>query len=224
MSANLEMQAAIQTKFTQMGKAGFRFTPQGMHYLACRLNGHQYRIPIVIGLDLMLADKLLSIASPELINKTLKLLGMTTLEPEAVLILATGRKPIFSPSKRGWQEEQASLLKPKAPQPEVLATLSDAIRHRLMEAYKIKLEQSKLCVEWLGLLNQQFDPHNPPTSLRSLIPKPTIEKVVKLNPPKTIKTVTTETPPTETVTAEVVTPAETVTAEVVTPKHSPPKK
>ncbi len=224
MSANLEMQAAIQTKFTQMGKAGFRFTPQGMHYLACRLNGHQYRIPIVIGLDLMLADKLLSIASPELINKTLKLLGMTTLEPEAVLILATGRKPIFSPSKRGWQEEQASLLKPKAPQPEVLATLSDAIRHRLMEAYKIKLEQSKLCAEWLGLLNQQFDPHNPPTSLRSLIPKPTIEKVVKLNPPKTIKTVTTETPPTETVTAEVVTPAETVTAEVVTPKHSPPKK
>ena len=224
MSANLEMQAAIQTKFTQMGKAGFRFTPQGMHYLACRLNGHQYRIPIVIGLDLMLADKLLSIASPELINKTLKLLGMTTLEPEAVLILATGRKPIFSPSKRGWQEEQASLLKPKAPQPEVLATLSDAIRHRLMEAYKIKLEQSKLCAEWLGLLNQQFDPHNPPTSLRSLIPKPTIEKVVKLNPPKTIKTVTTETPPAETVTAEVVTPAETVTAEVVTPKHSPPKK
>ena len=93
-----------------------------------------------------------------------------------------------------------------------------------MEAYKIKLEQSKLCAEWLGLLNQQFDPHNPPTSLRSLIPKPTIEKVVKLNPPKTIKTVTTETPPTETVTAEVVTPAETVTAEVVTPKHSPPKK
>ena len=216
MSANLEMQTAIQTKFTQMGKAGFRFTPQGMHYLACRLNGHQYRIPIVIGLDLMLADKLLAIASPELINKTLKLLGMTTLEPEAVLILATGRKPIFSPSKRGWQEEQASLLKPKAPQPEVLATLSESVCNRLMEAYKIKLEQSKLCTEWLELLYQQFDPHNPPTSLRTLIPKPITEKVVKLNPPKTTKTVVTETPPTETTEVVKIETPPTETTEVVT--------
>lgn len=196
MSANLAMQTAINAKFSQIGKAGFRFTPQGMHYLACRLNGHQYRIPIIVGLDLMMAEKLLTIASPELVAKTLKLLGMTTLEPEAVLILATGRKPIFSASKHGWQEEQASLLKPKAPQPEALATLSEAVRNRVMTAYQIKLEQSKLCAEWLELLNRQFDPHNPPDSLRTLLPaSPTTDNVVKLKPPKANPTVATETQP-----------------------------
>lgn len=180
---NLQMQQHLRTKMEEANAQGFNFTKQGMHYLACRVNGLQYSKPILIGIELLLNNQLATLADNELLSRTLKLFGMKTLPPEAILILATGRRPVFSAKYHGWQEDQSSLLNPKPPQPEALAKVSEAMRNKINANYEHRLAQGKLCEEWLKLLTDQFDDHNPPTILKTpAIPQP--PKVVQLKAPK----------------------------------------
>ena len=79
-------------------------------------------------------------------------------------------------------EDQSSLLNPKPPQPEALAKVSEAMRNKINANYEHRLARMKLCEEWLKLLTDQFDDHNPTILKTPAIPQP--PKVVQLKVPK----------------------------------------
>jgi len=178
-ATNEATQLHLQQLMLQAKERGFNFTRSGMHYLACRVNGSRYRKAILAGFTLMLAGKLHETLPAELLQASQKALNREVLPEEAILIFATGRKPLMDAAKTHWQEEQSSLLNFIELTEEQLSKLPKDKQNKIKLNQNIRKNQRDVCVQLLNFLSDQYDLEHAETE--TTVPaKPKKAKVIKM--------------------------------------------
>lgn len=192
-ATNEATQARLRAMMAEAKATGFRFSHAGMHYLACRVNGNKYRKAILAGFELLLAGTLQTTVPAEMIEEAKHVLNRKELPDEALIIFATGRKPLLNAAKTHWQEEQVSLLNPLDLPEAMLATLPKPKQDRLQNAQQLRQVQGETCLKLLDFLSAQYDMKYPPAPEPEKPAKPAKAKsnVIQINANKK-KTVVTD--------------------------------
>lgn len=162
-ASNLATQARLRQMMDEAKQGGWHFSSAGYHYLACRVNGVKYRKAILAGFELLLAGTLQKVIPIKMIEEAKNVLNRKELPDEALIIFATGRKPVLNAAKTHWQEEQSSLLNPLDLTENMLATLPKAKQDRLRNAQQLQQAQGEVCVKLMDFLTAQYDLKYPPT-------------------------------------------------------------
>lgn len=147
-ASNLAMQAKLLSMMAAVKDGGFQFSKSGLHYLACRANGVKYRKAMLAAFEALLGGTLKADLGG-LMADVVEVLGEDVAD-EAIVILATGRRPQLS-RERLWGEEQISIVDVKPLAPEMLVELNEKVRERLEKARAAMLragEVSKLLLEF----------------------------------------------------------------------------
>ena len=107
MNKSNEMTQAL---LKEMLGAANVFSDKGLHYLACRFNGktHHNLLEFLFN-KIHYKEPIIDLIDTELQTEITKTFGLEKLTDAALVILATGRRPVFS--KLGWSEGGYSLLK-----------------------------------------------------------------------------------------------------------------
>lgn len=181
-ATNEATQIRLRAMMDEAKENGFHFSTAGMHYLACRVNGSRYRKAILAGFELMLAGKLQETVPADMIETAKKVLGRKELPDEALIIFATGRKPLLNAAKTHWQEEQVSLLTPFQVSEEYVATLDAAKQKKYREAIAIREAQKESCEALMTFLGEQYDLKYPAKPVAETVKKGKKSNVVQLIP------------------------------------------
>lgn len=181
-ATNAATQARLRKLMMEAREQGFNFSAAGMHYLACRVNGSRYRKPILAGFELMLAGKLKDTVPAPMIESAKKALNRKELPDEALIIFATGRKPLLNATKTHWQEEQVSLLTPFSMSEEYVATLDATKKKKYLEAVATRAAQKESCETLMEFLSNQYDLKYPAKPASEPVKKAKKSNVVKLTP------------------------------------------
>lgn len=129
------------------------FSPKGLHYLACRMNGSMYHKPITIAINAMVAGKLQELIPDVLKSKISKAFGYEESVPDAALvIIGTGRRAVKG--NKGWDEAGYSLLN-VPPLPTNFETLDKKQQDKFRQQNVLRGTQKVLCVELMEFLNCQ---------------------------------------------------------------------
>ena len=197
--SNLKTQNVIKTEVL---KSGLEFSDSGLHFLACRRNGSQYKALMNTIYPMLLDGTLKSSTPPDLLERIEQQFGERVKEsPEALLILGMGRKPIWN--SKGWHEESETLFKLKPLAPE-FPGLTDAQIKRIQTAHDLRVRQSTLATElsqhWLALRKSEIGLEKPEKDVKpvkskkpktkpekDVKPKVSLDKKPKVNLDKTVK-------------------------------------
>lgn len=129
------------------------FSPKGLHYLACRMNGSAYHKPITIAINAMVAGNLQELVPDVLKNKICKTFGYKDSVPDAALvIIGTGRRAVKG--NKGWDEAGYSLLN-VPPLPTNFEMLDKKQQDKFRQQSVLRGTQKVLCMELMEFLNCQ---------------------------------------------------------------------
>lgn len=156
---NLATQNLLMQKMLKANELGWKFSQAGMHYLACRWNGILYKKAVEAGMDLLLAKELQNRLGT-VCEEVRAAFGWEKVRDEALLILATGRKPLLD-RKGFWKEEQSSLLNWVPMSESMLATLTDSRRQEVRKVQSSRLQQQILCTQLFSTLTKLYDEQHP---------------------------------------------------------------
>lgn len=153
--SNLKTQHVIKAEVL---KSGLAFSASGLHFLACRRNGSQYKALMNTIYPMLLDGTLKSSIPADLLDRIEQQFGERVKNsPEALLILGMGRKPIWN--SNGWHEESETLFKLKALAPE-FPGMTDTQIKRIQTAHDLRVRQSALATElsqhWLALRKNEI--------------------------------------------------------------------
>ena len=152
------------------------FSPKGLHYLACRMNGSVYHKPITIAIDAMVAGRLQELVPDVLKNKICKAFGYKDSVPDAALvIIGTGRRAVKG--DKGWDEAGYSLLN-VPPLPTNFDTLDKKQQDKFKQQNVLRTTQKVLCTELMEFLTCQAA-IVPPKEKEPAKPKKVKDNVVK---------------------------------------------
>ena len=155
-ATNEATQVRLRTMMEEANTTGFKFSPTGMHYLACRVNGVRYRKAILAAFELLLKGELKTTTPAEMLERATVVLNRKELPEEALIIFATGRRPILS--KLGaWQEEGVSLLTAMELTETQMATLPKDKQEKLSKAIRLRELQRDACLDLLNFYTEAYD-------------------------------------------------------------------
>lgn len=176
-ATNEATQARLRAMMEEANTTGFKFSPTGMHYLACRVNGVRYRKAILAAFELLLKGELKTTTPAEMLERATVVLNRKELPEEALIIFATGRRPILS--KLGaWQEEGVSLLTAMELTETQMGTLPKDKQEKLNKAIRLRELQRDACLDLLNFYTEEYDQKHPVVATTDKV-KPKKTKEVK---------------------------------------------
>ena len=171
--SNTATQVRLDSLMKQVREGGFHFNKAGLHYLACRANGVKYKKALITAFDAMLAGTMKEVVTAPLWKEVEIALIRPNMPEEAMIIFATGRKPLLS--KTGWHEEMDSLLTTISLPDEIIATMPKDKADKIRNARALRERQRDTCIKVMDHLTALYDTANPVVPVEK--PEPKAKKV-----------------------------------------------
>lgn len=149
-----------QTLLKELLGTANEFSDKGLHFIACRFNGktHHNLLEFLFN-KIHYKQPLIEVLDAPLIAEIKQAFGLEELPDAALVILATGRRPVYG--KLGWSEGGYSLLKIHE-LPKNYNELDDKGKKKADDARELQMMHYVLCERVVELFTRQIPIVEPP--------------------------------------------------------------